>query len=74
MKPPIIDHRSTLEIHERDELDNLDYDCRETINLDSNSGPPLSDGNHHTIRAVVVGLSIGILLCFYNVYFGLQTG
>lgn len=29
---------------------------------------------HFTSRAVVVGLGIGVLLCFCNVYFGLQTG
>ena len=36
--------------------------------------PGLAYGNHFTLRAVAVGLAIGILLCFCNVYFGLQTG
>ncbi|KAJ1654374.1 OPT super [Dispira simplex] len=31
-------------------------------------------GPHFTWRAVFVGLAIGCLLCFSNMYFGLQTG
>ncbi|ORX45294.1 OPT superfamily oligopeptide transporter [Hesseltinella vesiculosa] len=30
--------------------------------------------SHFTLRAVLVGLGIGVLLCFSNMYFGLQTG
>lgn len=29
---------------------------------------------HFTVRSLVVGLAIGILICFSNTYFGLQTG
>ncbi|THH30332.1 hypothetical protein EUX98_g3842 [Antrodiella citrinella] len=32
------------------------------------------DGHEFTLRAVVLGLLIGCLLCFTNLYFGLQTG
>jgi uncharacterized oligopeptide transporter (OPT) family protein len=32
------------------------------------------EGTHFTIRGVVVGILIGILICFSNTYFGLQTG
>ena len=34
----------------------------------------LAYDTHFTFRAIVVGLLIGILLCFCNIYFGLQTG
>ncbi|KAL6065382.1 Succinate dehydrogenase iron-sulfur subunit [Balamuthia mandrillaris] len=30
--------------------------------------------NHFTVRAVTVGLLVGGLMCFSNMYFGLQTG
>ena len=29
---------------------------------------------HFTIRSLLVGLAIGVLICFSNTYFGLQTG
>ncbi|KAH9434517.1 hypothetical protein MCOR02_006517 [Pyricularia oryzae] len=32
------------------------------------------DGHSFTVRGVVVGILIGIVLCFSNMYFGLQTG
>ncbi|KAF9578475.1 hypothetical protein BGW38_005701, partial [Lunasporangiospora selenospora] len=35
---------------------------------------PHQDLPHFTWRAVVVGILIGTLLCFTNMYFGLQTG
>jgi len=31
-------------------------------------------GQHFTFRGVVVGLAIGVIICFSNMYFGLQTG
>ncbi|CAM0142125.1 unnamed protein product [Umbelopsis sp. WA50703] len=33
-----------------------------------------SDESHFTIRAVLCGLLIGTIMCFSNMYFGLQTG
>ncbi|KAI8372579.1 OPT oligopeptide transporter protein-domain-containing protein [Choanephora cucurbitarum] len=33
-----------------------------------------NDSKHFTLRAVVCGLLIGTLMCFSNMYFGLQTG
>jgi OPT family oligopeptide transporter len=33
-----------------------------------------NEGQHFTFRGVFVGLLIGILICFSNMYFGLQTG
>src|SRR5947209_18139897 len=32
------------------------------------------DGTNFTIRGTVVGLVIGVIICFSNTYFGLQTG
>lgn len=31
-------------------------------------------GQNFTIRGVLVGLAIGVIICFSNMYFGLQTG
>ncbi|KAF9353147.1 hypothetical protein BGX26_009082, partial [Mortierella sp. AD094] len=39
-----------------------------------NEDYPQQDLPHFTLRAVVVGILIGTLLCFTNMYFGLQTG
>ncbi|KAF8926562.1 OPT oligopeptide transporter protein-domain-containing protein [Dissophora ornata] len=35
---------------------------------------PHQDLPHFTWRAIIVGILIGVLLCFTNMYFGLQTG
>jgi hypothetical protein len=44
----------------------LDYD-------ESMYEEPVIEGDF-TLRAVVVGLAVGCVLCFTNIYFGLQTG
>ncbi len=36
--------------------------------------PPARDPPQLTVRSVVVGLLVGTVLCFTNMYFGLQTG
>lgn len=33
-----------------------------------------SDGQNFTLRSLVLGLLIGVVICFSNTYFGLQTG
>jgi uncharacterized oligopeptide transporter (OPT) family protein len=33
-----------------------------------------AEGQNFTIRGVAVGLGVGIIICFSNMYFGLQTG
>ena len=38
------------------------------------SPPPASPKLQLTLRAVLVGLFVGTILCFTNMYFGLQTG
>ncbi|KAI0156396.1 OPT superfamily oligopeptide transporter [Xylariaceae sp. FL1272] len=34
----------------------------------------LPEGRHFTIRGVAAGLLVGLVICFSNMYFGLQTG
>ena len=34
----------------------------------------IAQGQHFTIRSVLAGLVIGVLIAFSNAYFGLQTG
>ncbi|KAI0850221.1 OPT superfamily oligopeptide transporter [Daldinia vernicosa] len=34
----------------------------------------LPEGRHFTLRGVAVGLLVGLIICFSNMYFGLQTG
>jgi len=45
-------------------------------NGEADSPPPRrrQDAHEFTLRAIVAGLAIGSLLCFSNMYFGLQTG
>lgn len=45
----------------------------QTENQEFPVAPNNQDG-HFTLRGVVVGLAIGIIICFSNTYFGLQTG
>ncbi|KAL0470834.1 oligonucleotide transporter [Neurospora intermedia] len=35
---------------------------------------PLIEGKSFTARGVLVGLGVGLIICFSNMYFGLQTG
>jgi uncharacterized oligopeptide transporter (OPT) family protein len=34
----------------------------------------MQSGKSFTLRGVVVGLTVGLVICFSNMYFGLQTG
>ncbi|KAI1362528.1 OPT oligopeptide transporter protein-domain-containing protein [Xylaria arbuscula] len=48
-----------------------------TTSGESEGDPPvkfLPEGQHFTIRGVVVGLLVGLVIVFSNMYFGLQTG
>src|SRR5882757_5727642 len=33
-----------------------------------------SEGQNFTTRGILVGLGVGLIICFSNMYFGLQTG
>lgn len=35
---------------------------------------PAIEGESFTLRGVLVGLAVGLVICFSNMYFGLQTG
>lgn len=48
--------------------DSHDYDARRYL-ADRASQP-----QNFTLRGVLVGLAIGVVICFSNMYFGLQTG
>jgi hypothetical protein len=68
-------HAPALEVHENSDIGNPDDNDTHTDSLGrSERGLGLSYDTHFTSRAVVVGLVIGVPLCFCNVYFGLQTG
>lgn len=48
-----------------------------TASGEGEGDPPvkfLPEGHHFTIRGVVVGLLVGLVIVFSNMYFGLQTG
>lgn len=34
----------------------------------------LPEGRHFSLRGIAVGLLVGLVVCFSNMYFGLQTG
>src|SRR4051794_27063251 len=40
----------------------------------SGSDNAATEGTHFTARGTIVGVLIGIIICFSNTYFGLQTG
>ncbi|KAK4171424.1 putative oligopeptide transporter [Triangularia setosa] len=40
----------------------------------SSRPPKVIHGAHFTFRALAVGLCVGLVICFSNMYFGLQTG
>ena len=68
-------HEPSLEVDENSDIDNPDNNDTHRDSLGrSERGLGLSYDTHFSARAVVVGLAIGVLLCFCNVYFGLQTG
>ena len=40
----------------------------------SGTSEAATDGTNFTVRGIAVGLAIGVIICFSNTYFGLQTG
>ncbi|KAK4455565.1 OPT oligopeptide transporter protein-domain-containing protein [Podospora aff. communis PSN243] len=40
----------------------------------SSPSPPIITGTSFTPRGILVGLAVGLVICFSNMYFGLQTG
>jgi hypothetical protein len=54
----------------------LGSEATTTHNLSHLAQPhnPANDRGSFTLRALLLGLAIGVLICFCNIYFGLQTG
>ena len=52
----------------------MDLFCNGSDNEPASPGQRRRDVHEFTFRAVLAGLAIGSLLCFSNMYFGLQTG
>ncbi|KAF2465503.1 OPT superfamily oligopeptide transporter [Lindgomyces ingoldianus] len=69
---PMVDNERSHEVHDTD-------DAPISRSISNRSGPRryLTDRTqpqNFTIRGVLVGLAIGVVICFSNMYFGLQTG
>lgn len=56
-----------------DEQTAVQKNGHQTESQDFLAGQDDQDG-HFTLRGVLVGLAIGVIICFSNTYFGLQTG
>ncbi|KAJ1912563.1 OPT super [Tieghemiomyces parasiticus] len=66
---------SSGSLADEDDVRSLNYSVTEDPVSDEAAFLPIDDtGPHFTWRSVFVGLAIGCLLCFSNMYFGLQTG
>ena len=65
-----------VQIHEDSEMEssNVHNDTNIDHLSSSERALGLAYDTHFTSRAIVVGLLIGVPLCFCNVYFGIQTG
>ena len=55
----------------RDEVD-TPFLGQQSTQLDTSE--QIAEGQHFTVRSVLAGLVIGVLIAFSNAYFGLQTG
>ena len=53
-------------------LDGLSPDDGATPRVQSSVRAPA--GRSFTLRGILVGLLVGLIICFSNMYFGLQTG
>jgi OPT family oligopeptide transporter len=42
--------------------------------IQSEHDKAVTEGTHFTLRGTIVGILIGVIICFSNTYFGLQTG
>lgn len=74
--PPEDDIRKTTD--DPDRSDNEDSTAVEETDGQDETRQFLADraaeGQNFTLRGVLVGLAIGVIICFSNMYFGLQTG
>ena len=74
------DHREALDLHEEatedsdDEHNNAADRARRRSEARHFLAERAGEGQNFTLRGVLVGLAIGVIICFSNMYFGLQTG
>ena len=66
-------------IDDRNDNENDDADGPDASLLQHNDAKAFlaeqaEQGQNFTVRGVLVGLAIGVIICFSNMYFGLQTG
>ena len=57
-----------------DEQDNVADRARRRSEAGRFLAEHAGEGQNFTVRGVLVGLAIGVIICFSNTYFGLQTG
>jgi OPT family oligopeptide transporter len=68
ISPPPRDLRDEDGTQEREELQRRRSDARRFI------ASHADEGQNFTARGILVGLGVGLVICFSNMYFGLQTG
>ena len=74
------DHSEALDLqdeasdHADDEYDNAAGPSRRRSKATHFLAERAGEGQNFTVRGVLVGLAIGVIICFSNMYFGLQTG
>ena len=51
-----------------------DMAVSESLEFRSSDGGGMESDPHFTFRALAAGTCIGAVMCFANMYFGLQTG
>ena len=59
---------------EENESTNILQDDRRRSETQRFLAEEASQGQNFTLRGILVGLAIGVVICFSNTYFGLQTG
>lgn len=60
--------------HEDDRNDGPDASLLQRDDAQAFLAEQAEQGQNFTFRGVLVGLAIGVIICFSNMYFGLQTG
>lgn len=66
--PPSSSHQHDDDTSNAEELQRRRSDARRYIARHA------SEGQNFTLRGILVGLGVGLIICFSNMYFGLQTG
>jgi OPT family oligopeptide transporter len=67
------DEGDTPQVDDQDDQDNQDGEPPTSTLRVAKPGPDVQ-GRSFTLRAIAAGLLVGLVICFSNMYFGLQTG